>query len=404
MSGYTLRQFGSLADLRRAAPAWNDLWQRTPAARPTARAEQLAIWCECFVPGNPFQAIGVESAGQLVAALPLYRARRWMLPSAHSLGNTWSPGGQLLLDHSCDVASVCGLLINGLRRNVPGLLSLDGLLLDAEICQALLRQLGNDGTTPLVRRRFTAPLVEIRGSWHDYLETRSGNLRRQLKSISRRAESSGGARLVQIEHPRADDVEPLLRKCCELEVAGWKGRESSAVLSDPRAWTFFLRQARQLVNDGQLAMAILQLDDQLLAFEYGWQSGGVRGVLKIGYDESCARLSPGQLLRYRLLERLFEQRTVRWLDFIGPTSRATGQWATHEYEVGRCLTALGSRRAAVALAGYRLVRKARRRIFGTAGASHSGKSEPSTGSQSPAAEPREYVATAPSTDLDNRPR
>jgi CelD/BcsL family acetyltransferase involved in cellulose biosynthesis len=159
--------------------------------------------------------------------------------------------------------------------------------------------------------------------------------------IDQRARRQGHVVLERHENVPSDKVEPLLSECFELEAASWKARAGTAVLQYPQVWALFLQQAQLLARAGELAIATLRHDKELIAFEYGWQSRGVRSVLKIGFKESRSDLSPGHLLRLRLLEELFAERDAGWVDFVGPTTRATKVWATHCYRVGRILLAGG---------------------------------------------------------------
>ncbi len=361
MATFRLRQFEDLAALRGQAGAWNELWQRSSSVRPTARAEQLAIWHGSFAQNLPFVAIGLEADGQLVAGLPLVLSRRYGIPMASSLGNAWSPGGELLLDRTCDARDVLPRLFTGLQQQFRGLLSLDGLTLRSDACRGILDTCETRRANCLTRRRFTAPVVMIRQSWQDYFDARSPNLHRQLKTIARRADKLGDVNLRRYEELTPAEVEPLLRECFELEARGWKGRQASAVLSEPRAWRFILGQAIELARCGEFSTTLLCHGDHPIAFEYGWHAKRVRGVLKVSFDESYARLSPGQLLRLRLFEQLFDEQSLHWIDFIGPVGRATGQWATHGYEVGRILASLGSRVGSTTIAAYGFLRRLRQR-------------------------------------------
>ena len=165
-----------------------------------------------------------------------------------------------------------------------------------------------------------------------------------------------------------DEVEPALRRCFEIEAAGWKGRAQSAVLDVPAAWQFYRRQARELAAAGELAISVLRHRETPIAFEYGWTCQGVRAVLKIGYDESFAGLSPGQLLRCYLLEQLFSESSSWWIDYVGPASPATAAWATDAYDVGRLVLAAGGIVSRAAVAGYHyggpLIRRLRTRAGG----------------------------------------
>ena len=222
-----VRRLDSLADLRRNAPAWNELWTRSDSTRPTARAEHLALWHGCFSRHRPFVALVVEDDGQAVAALPLVGGRWWGLPARLSLGNAWSPAGELLLDPACDATRVCESLLEGLRAFASGLVVLDGLVLDAPAVRAILTHLDDSRTSHVMRRRFWVPRVEIAGDWAAYFASRSYNHRRHMRAICRRAERLGNIRLERHETVLPDEVDRLLHTSFEIEAAGWKGRARS---------------------------------------------------------------------------------------------------------------------------------------------------------------------------------
>jgi CelD/BcsL family acetyltransferase involved in cellulose biosynthesis len=357
MRALAVRQINSLPELREETDRWDDLWRRSASTRPTAQAQQLGIWMESFAADRSFRALIVEDEDRFLAALPLVCSGRWGVAVAGTLGNAWTPGGELLLDRDCDLEATCRVLLKGLQPYVPGLMDLDGLILESLGCRSLLALMRSERIPHLTRSRFHVPLVHVAGDWRAYLTTRSKNHRRHLQNIARRAKELGKVTLDRYEAIAPGEVEPLLRECFELEAAGWKGRAASAVLNDPAAWRFFIHQARGLAESWQLAIAVLRHDERAIAFEYGWQTRGVRGVLKIGYDEAFSQLSPGQLLRARLFEQLFAERSVGWIDFLGPASAATSVWATHRYEVGRSLASVDSYRGHMAIAGYRLMRR-----------------------------------------------
>jgi len=353
MSNVVVRPLESIESLARHAQPWNELWSRSASVRPTARAEHLAIWHESFAADRPLLAVVVEHDGHFVAALPLVGGRMWGMSAGVSVGNAWTPAGELLVDPDGNAAAICAALLDGLRRFAPPLVSIDGLALQSPAVQAFLREVNAEQTASIVRQRFAVPLVSIVGDWKSYLASRSRNHRRQLKIIARRAAEQGGVTFERHEALLPTKVEPLLRECFELEAAGWKGRKASAVLKVPAAWSFFLRQARELASAGELSIAALRHQGRLIAFEYGWQCRHVRAVLKIGYDESFARLSPGQLLRYHLLSELFAEGATRAVDYVGPVSDATAAWATDRYDVGRVVLAAGGVFAAAAVTGSR---------------------------------------------------
>ena len=331
----------SVGELMRQADRWNDLWRRSQSFRPTSRAEHLAIWARTFAATQRFSAIAVETDNRLLAALPFVSRRRWPLAEWQTPGNEWTTSGELLVDQAADGPRICDKLLRGLRSHRPGIVAIDGSILTSQTLQNLLQSAKFLGVTHVVRERFQVPLVDVDGNWSRYLCSRSRNHRRQLRMIGSRAERQGCVVLERHEHLQSGEVEPLLRECFSLEAASWKARAGTAVLQHPLAWEFFRDQACELALSGELAIATLRQRGELVAFEYGWQSRGVRAVLKIGYDETRADLSPGHLLRFRLLEELFAERTIGWIDYIGPMTQATSAWATHRYRVGRIVNAGG---------------------------------------------------------------
>ncbi len=358
MDGLHVSILDSVAQLESGAERWNDLWRRSPSVRPTSRAEHLANWYRNFSPNRRFLAIALESQGQLYAALPLLQERSWPLSVWRTPGNAWTTSGELLLDQESDGERLCAYLIAALRKNLVGIATIDGANLTSPGMQEMRAALECAITPFGMAERFQVPAIALNDRWPRYLCSRSRNHRRQLRVICNRAERQGGVELQRFEHPLTDPVEPLLRECFELEAGGWKARTGTAILQHRNAWQYFREQAALLAAAGELAIATLRHRGTLIAFEYGWQSRGARTVLKIGYDSRRADLTPGQLLRYRLLEELFPDPSVQWLDFAGPRTRATGAWATHRYHVGRVLLGSGWLSGA-ALAGWRWKRAMR---------------------------------------------
>jgi CelD/BcsL family acetyltransferase involved in cellulose biosynthesis len=105
---------------------------------------------------------------------------------------------------------------------------------------------------------------------------------------------------------------------------------------------FYLRQAVEIAQAGELELVFLRHQGRAIAFEYGWVIDGIYFSPKVGYDETYARLSPGQLLRYLHLEQSFSRRDSRAIDFLGPLSEATAKWSTNSYSVGSVVASSGT--------------------------------------------------------------
>jgi CelD/BcsL family acetyltransferase involved in cellulose biosynthesis len=351
-------RYESIATLRKAESAWDDLWERSEATLPTGRAELIAQWLEQFAPQSKFIAVAVEQDGQLVAALPLVERRIKHLVSAGSLPrNDWCWAGDLLVDPEADVPRVLSALVDEIRRLPWPLLWFDTIPFEQPRWQQLLAVLDRQQLSYAVKERFrmgTVEIVEQLACDQAYYQAAwSGNHRRHMRKAMRRAKEEGGV-MLDIRRPHApDEVEAQLREGFEVEHRSWKGRDGTSVMNLPEQWEFYLRQATQIARYGQLELVFLRHQDRAIAFEYGWKSKGIYFTPKVGFDDTFSCLSPGQLLRYLLIEQAFVRPDRRSIDFLGPLCAATAKWSTNSYPVGRLVFETGGAGGRMMLCGLR---------------------------------------------------
>ena len=353
MGRLVLKTIDSPVALRSAAPAWDDLWLRSAAGWPVLRAQSLADWLEHFVPQARFSAVTIQDGDQLVAALPMYRGRVARLLNVGLLpGNCWTPAGDLLLDPQCGQQEVLDLLVAGLSQARWPLLCFDAVDLATDRWKNFLAALARARMKTVVRPRISVGAVEISHAWDEYLSNRSRNHRRDLRKSLARAEAEGPLELRVFANLRPDEVEPLLRLGFEIENRGWKAASGTAVLAEPGVFDFYLRQAKQLAQWGHLQIVVLEHCSRPIAFEYGFSGKGTYYSLKVAYDEAWSRFSPGQLLRWKLLEAMHRDGACRRIDFMGPLTSALSAWATGNYQLSRLIVAPRRVLSRALLTGY----------------------------------------------------
>ena len=347
----------SVGELRSLAMAWDDLWRRSEVRSPLARAETVASWIERFAPAARFECLAVEAEGKLAAALPLVGRRLRNLVEIGGLpANSWALCGDLLVDAATDVDAAMDALVAGIAKLDWPAVWLEPVAYESPRWQAFVAA---------VRRRglAVAPLfvdvvgqVDVQGSWSSYQERWTRNHRRHIRKADRRATTTGRLSLEVCTAFEPGRVADLLRRGCDIENRSWKGEAGTSILRAPGMFDWFVKQAEQLADWGQLQLTFLQLDGRPIAFEYGYRAKATYFSHKVGYDPAYAHLSPGQLLRQRMLERFFAERQVRCVDFWGPLSDATAKWATHCYRVGRLVVAPDRLFSQLAVRGYRTLR------------------------------------------------
>lgn len=362
MANHRILQIESLETLRALADKWDDLWLRGEATLPSLRAEMLAQWVEQFARPDDFFAIAVETSDRLTAALPLLRRGKGrpgvmnLPPFSRAItmpSNEWSSASDLLLDESDVSDQAPHYLINGIRESGVRLLQLDEVILDSARWRRFLQASTEAGMSAAEHPRWEVGRVTIDHDWPAYKARWSRKHRQKMAQAVRRLAEQGEVRLDLHSRLSPKDVEPVLRRCFEIEDGGWKGAAGTSVLRSPGMAEYYLRQAQLAARWGQLEIAMLNCGDCPISFSYGLAAKGVFHSIKIGYDPQFAEYHPGQLLRYYQLERYFADPERTALDFQGEMTSSHAAWLPEPYSVGRVLIAPRAMMGRMAVWGYK---------------------------------------------------
>lgn len=339
MPPYRLVQHHDARVLADQAELWNDLWERSTIAAPSARAEQIANWIGAYAADEPFYAVTVNDGERLVASLPLvgrrmkHIVRVGMLPH-----NEWTSGGELLVDPQADVAAALDCLCEGIADMPWPLLWLDEIPLDAPNWLAFRAALERARMSFETTRMASTAQVAIGHDWASYESTRDGDHRRSRRRYAKKLEQAGKVR-VDVHVPgNAQEAEHWARLAFEIEDRSWKGAAGSSVIKANQL-PVFEQQARLLAASGHLEFGFLMLNEQPIAFAYCWRAKGTVFIAKLGYDDAFRQFGPGQQLVMHLLERLHRQADCKLLDFWGRLAPWNDSWATQTYDVSRLVVA-----------------------------------------------------------------
>ena len=170
------------------------------------------------------------------------------------------------------------------------------------------------GHLALVEPFAVSPLADCRDPFEDYLARTGSTLRKVWKSCRRHvlegpldfAIVAGGAGLGA-----------LLEEMFALEAAGWKGRAGQAILCKGADRKFYTALGHAAAQAGALRIATLRDGPRLLAYEYCLVSGDAVLAMKVGYDESRARLQPGHMAALLNIADACADPALAWYDMLG---------------------------------------------------------------------------------------
>ena len=365
MPQLTTRFITSVRELREYSEKWDDLWHRTAITPPTMQAEQFAIFMDKFEPHSRLWCPVVEdSEGRPVAALPLIEKRKKWFTCGGAPSNEWSGSGDLFLDESADSSIICDTLANSLAHAPWPLLWLDWIPYSFPRWQALFAAFERRGVTLELSPNFDSGQIDTRGDWETYQASWSRNHRRNMGRYTKRLEEEGELTVDIETNLKPHEVEQPLREVFEVENSNWKGEAGTSVLQTPGIWEFYLQQAQQLAQKGNLNLHVLRLAGKPIASEYGFTAKRTYHPLKIGYDGNYFKESPGNLLHMRVLNWCFNNDSIDMLDFLGPLTQSTSSWKPVPYTVGRVMLAPRSLYGRAILGAYRHVWPAVKRLSG----------------------------------------
>lgn len=318
------------AELEALAPAWYDLWVRSPAATPFHSPAWLIPWWR-EIGGGELRVLVAYRGNHIVGLLPLYLQ---------------GEGGKLL---------PLGIAISDY---------LDGLFEDDEapaVASALLQRLTERRdwqdcelhplrtSTPLLEARappgcsdevveFEPCLVLETARARHLREAIPSGMRAKFRQAERRAEQIGRA---TFETATAANFPEILDAFFRLHEASWASRDAPGVLADAAIRRFHRAAAPLLLSAGLLRLHALRLDGRIIAVVYALSAKGNAYSYLSGFDPEFGWISPGTLaVGYAIAQAIAEG--AREFDFLRGRERFKYRWGARERPChGRMLNRLG---------------------------------------------------------------
>ena len=153
--------------------------------------------------------------------------------------------------------------------------------------------------------------------------------RMKSKLIKLNSEGRVSFDVIESNHERA------LKEFIDLEASGWKGDNGSAIASNSTTRRFYELTTTGLAPRGLVRIYEMRFNDKLIASDLGFLMNGVFFSVKVAYDESFSRYSPGQLLNRHIIEDLWENGSTTF-DLMGTRMPYKMVWTTEVREHSHC--------------------------------------------------------------------
>lgn len=311
MKGIVLRtrihHFDSLSD--RQVGAWRSLAEVAVEANPFFEPE-FVLTAASHLPSRGIGLMTVEDGDEWRACMPVARMRvAGLSPGLGTWRHQYCFLGTPLVDrHRLDQA-VSALARQPLHEGGALLFTAEAIS-DGPVLSALRESLSEQRLAIVFEIGHERAALQRRkdGVYSDGMRA---HRRRELQRLWRRLEEDLGEQL-EVEEDVGD--RPVWENFLELEAAGWKGRNATALAADPSHAEFFRELCAGFAAAGRLQMLTLKAGERVIAMKCNIAAGDTLFCFKIAYDESLSRYSPGVQLERMNVDLFHERRDEEFMD------------------------------------------------------------------------------------------
>ncbi len=320
--------------LRALEAAWTEMVNDSPFQAPFHAWTWYDAWWRCFGGGAElFVIVGEDPQGRLQFVAPLMRERHSLrgLPVSEIrfLANSISPQGGILVRNGCTGPEALDAMLKCLaeHRSEWDLATLRNIPEDVPYLNEFDDACVLHGFRTLREPGWNSAYVALDGTFDDYLAAQLGkNRRRGIVQKVRQLSGQPGYRVAEFRRP--DEVSAALAHAFAVSRASWKGPLATDMSGEPSRRLFYEDITQRLAQRGQIRIWVSFLVQKPLAIQYDIVSASVMYLVVNDFDSDYQRQSPGTVLLYHVLDRLYEEKPVSRFQFSGDVYEYKSQWAT----------------------------------------------------------------------------
>ncbi|GJL63546.1 MAG: hypothetical protein NPIRA04_22000 [Nitrospirales bacterium] len=168
--------------------------------------------------------------------------------------------------------------------------------------------------------------IPIHGDFETYWNKRANDLRGNVRKRLRRLEREGLCPSIDVLQV-PEDMRRGIQEYGRMEASGWKGREGTAVTPDNLQGQFYQHLLEQMCQANEGVIYTLRFNEKPVAQKICLRRNGMIVFLKMAYDETYRHLSPGYILQYEILKRLFNDKEIEYVETYGRVNEGwTDKW------------------------------------------------------------------------------
>ena len=172
------------------------------------------------------------------------------------------------------------------------------------------------------------PYIALDQRWLNPLALFTADRRSAFRRAEHKAAGLGNVSY-EILCPTPNTLAAMLDEAWHVEAQSWKQQAGTALLVDTRRSDFYRKYAAGVCAQGQLRICFLRINGWPVAMQMAVETASSFWLLKIGFDETYAHLSPGNLLMLHTVQYAAAKGLASF-EFLGTADGWTQLWAEQE--------------------------------------------------------------------------
>jgi Acetyltransferase (GNAT) domain len=167
--------------------------------------------------------------------------------------------------------------------------------------------------------------LRVQGAFAEYWQGRSKDLRDNLARRQRRLQKEG--RMPElVVHRAASSMARCLHEYGRMESVSWKAEGGTAIGGDNAQALFYRDVMESFAELGEAFVYELQLNGRVIGSELYLGRADMLVGLKTTYDGAFRTMSPGFLMKYEIIRRIFSDGIFHNVEFYGRVMEWHSKW------------------------------------------------------------------------------
>jgi len=302
-------------------PEWDALLREAVEPSVFLTPDWLLAWWAAYGEGLDMHLLGVRDGGRLVGLFPLAyagpRLQGWSNGYTDRFGPVVSDDGREAVE------AVARHLANEAAPWSD--MNLVPLASNSPVTRWLADALGAVGAGNRTTTWFRSPIIDLPADGDELQSRLSGSFRRTLRREAKKAEEIG------LTAEICSDA-AALAEAFEVAAESWAHREGTGIGSTDENRRFYEGLAAAAAERGWLRIGLLRdAAGRAIAFELNLLRDNAAVNLKLGYRDSVRQMSPGLVLRGRVIDALIGE-GAHTFDLLGSDESYKMHWTDRTVE------------------------------------------------------------------------